>query len=148
MLSRKIRILTLAMALMAPLRMIATESQCYKDTESNYFNEDLVNQALASHNIPQSNWSLINQKLKANNKKIPNIVRQRGKEMKPNPFDIPFRPLLAAKLLNQVQFEIFSSTLSEFGINRSNDVKEMFVYIRQNQSVKLMACFGKEVMED
>lgn len=140
--------LTFALAIILPIRTFAAESQCYKEIESNFFNESLVNQALANHNISQSNWALINQTLKSNNKNIPSIVRQRAKTMSPNPFDTPFRPLEAAKILNQVQLEVFASTLATFGINSPVEVKQMFLYIRQNQSHKLVSCFGKEVMED
>lgn len=135
------------LVLIGAVAVDASESSCYKDIEKNFFNENLVNQALALHNISQSNWSLINQSLRENSKDISRVVRQRAAKMNPNPFDSPFRPLIAAKLLNQVQFEIFSSTLAAFGVANSEQVKEMFLFIRTSHGQKLIACFGAEVME-
>lgn len=131
----------------APFFIFAEESACYLNIERNFFNENVVNQALASRNISQSNWVLINQALRANSTEIPKIVRERAKKLNPNPFDTPFRPIIAAQILKQVQFEVFAATLATFKINNPSDIEAMFRYIRKSHSANLEECFG-EKLED
>lgn len=137
--------LFLVLLISAPLSIFAAESACYLNIERNFFNENVVNQALASRNISQSNWTLINQYLRANSKEIPQIVRERAKKLNPNPFDTPFRPIVAAEILKQVQFEVFASTLAMFKIYNPTDVQDMFLYIRKSHAADLEKCFGKEI---
>lgn len=136
---------SLILLLITPFCIFAEESACYLNIERNFFDENVVNQALASRNISQSNWTLINQSLKSNSKDIPGIVRERAKKLNPNPFDTPFRPIIAAEILSQVQFEVFAATLAIFKINSPSDVQEMFLYIRKSHSANLKACFGEEI---
>jgi len=117
---------------------------CYKDIESNFFRVDFVSEALSIHSVPQSNWSLINIELQKNIKEVPSMVRARANRMRPNPFGTPFQPQEASELMRQVLLEIFSNTLATFHITNQQKVEEMFQYIRQRQSQRMLACFGQE----
>lgn len=128
-----------------PFCIFAEESACYLNIERNFFNENVVNQALASRNISQSNWVLINQSLRDKSREIPKIVRERAKKLNPNPFDTPFRPIIAAGILNQVQFEVFAATLAAFKIDNPSDIQEMFLYIRKSHRANLEECFGEKI---
>ena len=137
-------LLTSLLILSFPLAATAEIPACYKDLELNFFKVNLLNEALSLHAVSQSNWSLINMELQRNIKRVPEIVRQRAKGMDPNPFEIPFQSHAAAELLRQVLLEVFSETLAIFHITNQSNIEEMFQYIRERQSQRLVACFGEE----
>lgn len=125
-------------------QIYSVESSCYREIEKDFFRKDYVDEALSLHNVSQSAWTYIHQSLQESMKKVPGIVRKRAAKMDPNPFDFPFRPDVASELLRQALFEVFSTTLAPFGITNSSDLKDMFTYIRDKQSKRLIACFGDE----
>ncbi|MBA3816896.1 MAG: hypothetical protein H0X29_10345 [Parachlamydiaceae bacterium] len=135
----------LILLIATPFCIFAQESGCYLNIERNFFNESVVNQALASRNISQSNWTLINQSLRAKTREIPAMVRERAKKLNPNPFDTPFRPIVAGEILKQVQFEVFVATLALFKITNLNDIQDMFIIIRKSHRANLKECFGEEI---
>lgn len=137
-------LLTSVLAFSCPVIAIADAPPCYKDLEVNFFNPTLVNEALSLHSISQSNWTLINTELQNNLKRVPELVKERAKKMNPNPFGNPFQPQEASKLLREVLLEVFSETLAGFQITNQGKVQEMFRYIRERQSQRLLSCFGAE----
>ena len=132
------------LALSCPVVVSAEAPLCYKELEANFFNANLVNEALSLHSVSQSNWPLINTELQNNLKRVPELVKEKAKKMNPNPFGNPFQPHEASKLLRSVLFEIFSETLADFQITNQGKVQEMFRYIRERQSQRLLSCFGQE----
>lgn len=139
----KILLATLLMTLNTT-SVFAEAPPCYRALEVNFFNPNLVNEALSLHAVSQSNWNLINSELQKNLKIVPETVKERAKKMDSNPFNYPFQPQEASELLRQVLFEVFSKTLATFHITNQDNVEEMFQYIRERQSQRLASCFGQE----
>lgn len=137
-------VMTSLWILSAPMTTDAEIPACYKDLELNFFRSNLVNEALSLHAVSQSNWSLINQELQRNLKRVPELIRERAKKMDPNPFGPPFQPREASELLQKVLLEVFSDTLSVFHITNQGKIEEMFQYLRERQSQRLVSCFGEE----
>ncbi|HEV8052578.1 MAG TPA: hypothetical protein VGP47_08785 [Parachlamydiaceae bacterium] len=133
-----------ALFLSCPVIASAETPPCYKQLEVNFFNSTFVNEALSLHSVSQSNWALINTELQNNLKQVPEMVKERAKKMDPNPFGTPFQPQEASKLLRRVLLEVFSATLANFQITNQGKVEEMFRYIRERQSQRLLSCFGQE----
>ena len=133
------------LALSSPVLAEAEAPLCYKQLEADFFNTNFVNESLSLHSVSQSNWPLINTELQKNLKRVPELVKERAKKMDPNPFGNPFQPEEASKLLRKVLYEVFSETLANFQITNQSKVQEMFRYIRERQSQRLLSCFGQEV---
>lgn len=142
---------TLMLILLASINSIAANADappCYKNIESNFFRPELVSEALSLHSVPQSNWALINTELQHELKRVPMMVKERANKMQPNPFGTPFQPQAAVEVLRQVLFEVFSSTLTTFNITNQQKIEEMFQYIRQRQSQRMLSCFGQEIEQN
>lgn len=131
-----------------PACLVGEASMCYKDIEKDFFREAFVSQALNLHTVSQSTWTPINIRLRQNARKVPELVKQRAAGMRRNPFNYPFQPEEAGEVLMQVLFEVFASTLAEFNINNASDVSQMFRYLRDRQQERLVACFGKSVLDE
>ena len=122
----------------------AEERRCVREIENTFFNSVFVSQALASHDVSQSAWSEVNRKLQARVDDLPRLVKERASSMHPNPFDSPFQPHEAAKVLQEVLYDLFASVLREFNVDNPFAVREMFNYIRQQQNRRFVDCFGIE----
>lgn len=131
-------------ALSTPIAITAEAPACYRDLEVNFFRQNLVNEALSLHAVSQSNWALINTELQRNVKRVPEMIKDRAKKMDPNPFGTPFQSHAASELLQQVLLQVFSETLAIFHITNQAKIEEMFQYIRERQSQRLVSCFGDE----
>lgn len=137
-------IMMIGLSISLPFLSYGETPFCYKELERNFFKPALVDEALSLHSVPQSNWSLINNELQRNVKRVPELVKERAKRMDPNPFGTPFQPQAASEVLRGALLEVFSSTLALFHITNQNNINEMFQYIRERQSQFLLACFGDE----
>jgi hypothetical protein len=94
--------------------------------------------------VSQSAWTEINRVLKQNSGVIAGRVRDRAARMNPNPFDTPFQAQDASKVLQEVLLDYFTETLRGFNIIDPTEIREMFNYIKEQQSDKFVRCFGKE----
>jgi hypothetical protein len=120
----------------------AAEPACVRQIESTFFNPVYVSQALSSHDVSQSAWSEVNRRLRE--EAVPQIalrVREQAAAMHPNPFDAPFQPDEASKVLQGVLYDLFAAVLREFNISNPQEIREMFDYIRQQQGGVFAACF-------
>lgn len=140
-----VNFLIFALALTAVPILSADVPPCYRDLEVNFFDPNIVNEAFSLHAISQSNWNLINTELQRNMKQVPELIRERAKQIDPNPFESPFQPEAASELLQQALLEVFSKTLSIFHITNQYNIEEMFNYIRKRQRARLTACLGEEM---
>jgi len=141
-------LLLIILVIINPVVAYADAPPCYKNIEANFFRPELVSEALSLHSVPQSQWTLINTELQQELKRVPIMVKERASKMHPNPFGTPFQPQAAVEVLRQVLFEVFSSTLATFNITNQQKIEEMFQYIRQRQSQRMLSCFGQETEQN
>lgn len=146
MLNHKMKVYAVILTLMmAGFSAISAEvPPCFRDLERSFFRPDLVNEALSMHSVFQSTWTPINQELRKNARRAPEIIRARAGRMDPNPLGTPFLPKEASLILQQVLLEIFSETLVPFHVVNQSKIEEMFQYIREKQIQRFHACFGDD----
>jgi len=120
------------------------EPGCYKDLKLTFFSPDLVKQALSMHyrTISQSDWGPIVDLLQSRSQDVPEIIKIRANRMNPNPLEYPFDGSRAAELLYQTVYEIFSDVLHGYNVGNDGQIREMFNYIKQQQSMRLQPCLG------
>ena len=117
---------------------------CYRDLEVNFFVPEIVGKALSLHGIYQSEWGLIIENLQRRSREVPQIIDARASRMSPDPLSRPIRVKEAKSLLLEVLYEIFEDALHERDFTVQDDIREMFNYIRRQQSIRLKTCFGEE----
>lgn len=117
---------------------------CYRDIEEHFFIPEVVAKALSLHDIYQSQWDIIVQDLQRRSLEVGGIVDARARRMRPDPLSRPIRPKEAKDLLMEVLFEIFVEVLHQRDFTNQADIREMFNYIRRQQSFRLKTCFGIE----
>lgn len=135
------------LAMSYPHEAISYDSSpsCFRQLETQFFQEKITAEALSLHNVYQSQWERIIDSLHKRSQAIPQLIKQRAMHMKPNPFDRPFQKEEAEKLLMQALHEVMSVTMKEFYVSVSErDIDEMIEYIKSKQSHKFEACFGSE----
>lgn len=150
---KKIAILFLLL-LISCLKLQAYNDQprCLQDLEVNFFNPQIVSEALSLYSVDMNIWPLVNQELKRRSLGVPSIMKQRSDRMSPSPLEYPFQPLIVGEMLRQILLDIFTSVISDFrlssGIVTSDDsIREMFGYIRRQQKGRIEACLGENAME-
>lgn len=122
----------------------SSEPACVRELEEVFFNPYYVSQALSLHDVSQSAWAEVNRVLKQKAQNVPALVREKAKAMDPNPFDVPYDPDGASKVLKEVLYGVFAETLTQFNITDPYEVKEMFAYLLERQADKWTSCFGVE----
>lgn len=125
------------------------ESPCFKDLQTHFFRPDLVMEALSLHEVYQSQWQPIVQKLQDSSKDVPQLLKLKAENLElsgqRNPLLSPFDPEGADKLLNEILMQVFTNVLRESNVLLESDIKDMYVYIRNKQTDRLKACYGQEV---
>jgi len=124
----------------------ATDSRayCFKDLQVNFFNENVVYQALSLYRIPQGLWAPISQNLKIRSNQVPERMRKITAAMVPNPLNYPMQNEIASKLLKQVLLDVFYETMTKYQVNERPTADFVFDYIFTQQLPKMINCFGED----
>jgi hypothetical protein len=118
---------------------------CLYYLETQFFPHAIVQQSFDLFYIFQSQWGLILIDLDAEVKKVPQLVKDRAKSMKPNPLEHPFDPEKTKEILLAVEFEVFRSVMMHNSLGyKMEAIKGMFDYIVSRQEQRIDACLGKK----
>lgn len=114
---------------------------CLDEIARHFFSTDTVSEALAMHGVGQANWILIERELAVGASAVPKIVRERAKQLIPNPLDPPYDSEATRALLEQALLDVMLSTLNTFHVTNTATVEDMYRYIRDKQEAKFNRCF-------
>ncbi len=117
---------------------------CFKDLQINFFQENLVSQALSLYNIPQGLWGPISLTLKTTSYQIPERMKKLTANMVPNPIEYPMQRGPTAQLLKRVLKDVFYETMKKYQVNERPTADFIFDYIFTKQLPKFVFCFGEE----
>lgn len=127
------------------------EPACYKELMTDFFNPAIVSQTLSLYFTSQSSWQMIVYELqKQSRENAATIITYKAQRMRPNPLEYPFNQKVAAKLLFETLFDIFTQAFKGYNIfQQFNDIdyKNMFNEIKRKQRDKLIRCFGEDFEE-
>lgn len=148
------RFFQLILLLTLPLSLIAFDDQpsCFVDLQSNFFRPDLVMEALSYHSVHeiyQSQWTIVAQKLRDRSRDVPRLMRERSDFLElnqlRNPLQYPFDPVGADKLLRPILLEILSNVLKESNLYNVSAIQDIFAYIYNRQIDLIRACYRVNV---
>lgn len=125
--------------------VVPDSTPCFKQLQTGFFEEPIVNQALSLYNIRQELWSPINQRLRFASLEVPKRMKSKTAYMVPNPLEFPMQKERTAKILKDVLFEVFLETLRFYQVNERPAADFAFDYIFAKQMPRFIACFGSEV---
>lgn len=121
--------------------------RCLREFETNFFPYDILAEALNMSFIGQSQWTLIYDELRRRSSSIVDQVRDQGRQMRPDPFENPFDPEQAEKILLQVLFKEFDDVMRSFNVANPLTIRSAFEYIRRRQAGSLKGCLQSEVRQ-
>lgn len=98
--------------------------------------------ALKLYKAPQGMWNLIARELNSRNSRIPGMMRDHAKKMRPNPLENPFDEDAAIKLLRRVTREIFMETMRKYQPVVERDWERIFSYIFDFELERIEQCLG------
>lgn len=124
----------------SPSYAVNTMPRCLKTLAVTFYDGVYLDQALNMHRVYQSTWSPIRNELKRRARRVPELMYQEGKKLRPNPLDHPFNPKEAEKIFIKVLFQQFQETLNDFDVMNRGNIRDMFDYIRLRQQDKIDAC--------
>jgi hypothetical protein len=127
--------------------VVSDSSPCFKQLQTRFFEEPIVNQALSLYNIRQELWSPINQRLRFVSLGVPKRMKSKTAYMVPNPLEFPMQREMTAKILKDVLFEVFLETLRFYQVNERPSADFAFDYIFAKQMPRFVACFGPEAQK-
>jgi len=132
------------LALFLPVCLSAARDTlaCYQELERNFFDEQIVIQALSLNKVYQSQWRQITRQLKRQESSVPQMVKEKAQLLTRDPFRRPFQVDVAIQILLQVEQEIFSMVLFEYGVTSPGKIQSMFTYIRDQNMQRMPECFG------
>jgi hypothetical protein len=117
---------------------------CVRDIELNFFDEQLVSEALGLYHIQQQLWAPISMTLRMKSAEIPGRMKGRTGFLVPNPLEYPMQKWVVAAILKQVLFEIFLETMTTYQVNERPNADFVFDYIFSQQLPRFINCFGEE----
>jgi hypothetical protein len=131
--------------LMLPIRSVTPDPiACFNDLQINFYQENIVHQALSLYNIPQGLWSPISFTLKTTSFQIPERMRKITARMVPNPIEFPMQRAAASEILKKVLKDVLYETLTKYQVNERPRADFIFDYIFTKQLPKFIYCFGEE----
>lgn len=114
--------------------------RCFKQLETSFFDKTALSATFDIHLVNTGAWGLIFRDLKLKSQRVPKMIAAEAKKQKKNPFEHPFSPKEAEKILLQVLYSIFRETLISFDVTSESDIQEMFSYLKQQQDSRLKSC--------
>lgn len=128
--------------------------RCFKELEVDFFNETYLYQAFdlyTFHNVYQGDWGRMVRKLKMEQTKIPSLIKEKTRHLRPNPLEYPFQPEKAKEILLETYYEVFYGVIKSFvgipGVTAINDeaIRGMFNYLKEKQEGRIDACLGEKM---
>lgn len=113
---------------------------CFKQIEKDFYRTDLVTEALSIQNVNQTNWAIINYELQKKASTVSQRIRDRSKQLIPNPLE-PYESEGAKALLEEVLQQVLAETLSLFRIDNRAKIGEIYGYIKEKQIDRFNRCF-------
>lgn len=144
---RYIVVLFLGVGTFSGLSAYDDSPKCLREFETDFFPYDILSEALSMSFIGQSQWTLIYDELKRRNSSIIDQVKAAGRQMRPDPFENPFDPEQAEKVLMQVLFKEFNDVLVLFNVANPLTIRSAFEYIRRRQAPRLKNCLQSEARQ-
>lgn len=126
---------------------VADPLPCFKDLQVNFFQDEIVNQALNFYNVPQGLWLQITIDLKQLSRDVPARMKKKTARMVRNPLAYPLQRAEAAVILRDTLFEVCSEVLRMHYITERPTVDYIFDYIFMRQVPKMIPCLGEEVRD-
>lgn len=117
---------------------------CAYDLETHFFPHDLARQSFDLYHIFQSQWDPILTGLDTESRRVPQLVRERARVMKPNPLQYPYDPEKTKELVLAVEYEVFRTVLVRNYFYDLQAIRGMFDYIVSQQIGRIDACLGKK----
>jgi len=119
---------------------------CYRQLQVDFFNQDLVIQALSLFKVQQPAWRLIAQDLSLASRNVPAIVQYRARFKNPNPLDPVFDPNGAIQVLQDSLYEVCNSVMKRYtylpyNMINQNTINGVFRYVWDHQQSRIQACF-------
>lgn len=132
----------LAFGIWLPLCAEAAVPPCYRDIERNIFRPEYVSQALSFQMlIGQSSWSGINTAIQQRSRNLTSLVQERGRQRRPNPFDVPYDPERAGEVFQSVVLDILRDALAQFNIYNQVVLMQIFEYLKDKNIDLWDRCF-------
>ncbi|MFQ5728739.1 MAG: hypothetical protein ACE5GN_00040, partial [Waddliaceae bacterium] len=121
------------------------QPRCFKQLQTRFFRGSTVNLALSIFQTPQSQWILIRQDLKKESRRIPRIMKARGRKMRPNPLQNPFQTEAALQLFRQIAWEIFVQVMAKYDDGfQQRKWPAIFNHIYETELRHINACLGRK----
>ena len=119
-------------------------NECSKELLLAFFPESFVNETLKKFDVPEKDWSGINQDLKNKDGDVIKIVEDKAGKMDPNPLKDPQQRQGAVKIFRETLFEIFSGVMKSHGISDEKKIQSMLDDIQQQKAKRFMMCMEKQ----
>lgn len=113
---------------------------CLRHLEGHFFEVVALDQALNLYQVGQSSWNLIKSELSRKSREVAELAYREGKRSRPNPFDYPFDPKGAEKILLRVLYEVFRGTLRDYDVTNESSIRGMFSYVAAARRQELDRC--------
>lgn len=114
--------------------------ECYNRIPAQFFERNVVSQALSLHYVTQSQWEVIITNLQRGARKIPQIIKEKANRLQRNPLEYPFQAEVATAMLKQELYDVFSKALYQSYVTNTEDIKGMFNYIERKQEHLFHSC--------
>lgn len=130
----------------SPLSAADQSPPCYRQIQQTFFRQDLLVAGLSLYSVPQNIWVNIYNDLRNGSLRVPSIVDSLARAKNPNPLDPIFIPGVAAEVLQQALFSVFSGVMRFYASQGSNivindnTITGIFRYMWEQQYSQLEGC--------
>lgn len=116
------------------------EDGCTEEILLSYYPEKFVAITLERFEIPQSQWSSIQNELKDKDKEVVPRVEEKAGKMTPNPLRDPQKRQQAIKIFRETLYELFADVMQAHGINKQEQIQAMLNDIQQQKARQFAQC--------
>lgn len=127
-----------------PLLAETSINECSKELLLAFFPESFVNETLKKFDVPEKEWSGINQDLKGKDSDVIKMVETKASKMDPNPLKDPQQRQGAVKIFRETLLEIFSGVMKAHGITDDKQIQSMLDDIQQQKAKRFMMCMDRQ----
>lgn len=126
------------------LRLAAWDASppCLYPLETQFFDAKSVKESFDLYHVFQSQWDPIYSDLIRNVRRVPDLVKEKSRKLKPSPIDHPFDADKVKQILLDSEFEVFRDTMISHYFEDLNAIQGMFNYILRQQEGKINQCLG------
>lgn len=115
---------------------------CLYSLETQFFDSKTVKESFDLYHVFQSQWDPIYSDLVRNVNRVPDLVKEKSRKLKPSPIDHPFDAEKVKQILIDSEFEVFRDTMVTHYFEDLNAIHGMFNYILKQQEGKINQCLG------